>query len=114
MTRNYCADPFKRHKTKISRQVRLASKSLIDQVNDPRLKEGDYLCIDCKVRLTKRPKSLPVEESLVSQPQSDSGSQDEDHSAPSADTSLSEVEVNRQITEDVLPLLGVSPLTTSK
>ena len=130
MPRKECVDPFERHKTKVSKNIRPVNKQFVAEVNDAsRLKEGDYLCLNCRLRLTDDPKSL---QNFGSPPSSVAAStQDGQQSAssvlkPSADdlnvsfsepevnTSLSDVEVNRELTEEVLPLLGMSPLAASK
>lgn len=111
----YCADPFQKHKTKCRKRLWKVSKKLIDDVNDPRLKDGDFLCITCKIQLIKNPKCL----SAQNQDSSSSASQEaassvQDKSESTVNTSLSDAEVSREVTESVLPLIGVSPLTSSK
>lgn len=117
MPRNFCADPFQRHKTKLYKQLWPVSELMINEVNDPRLKEGDFLCIQCKIKLTQDPKSLPPknpDNSSSSSAQADTDSLPDDQSGPSAETSFSDQDTSRDVTEKVLPLIGVSPLTTSK
>ena len=119
MPQTHCADPFKKHKTKCHKGLWKVSQKLIDDVDDPRLKDGDFLCISCKIPLIKNPKSLPqqdqIQDSSSSSADQDSQSSiQENISEPAMDTSLSDAEVSREVTEAVLPLIGVSPLSSSE
>ena len=122
MPQNHCADPFQWHELKYRKQLWKVSKKLVNEVNDPRLKSGDFLCIACKISLVKKPKSLPKanlsprdeDNSPSSAPQAGPSSFQDEPSEPSVSTSLSDAEISREVTETVLPLIGVSPLTSSK
>ena len=102
-----CCDPYNRHGKKVRKCVRLVPESLVQAVNHSRLLTGDYLSDNCRKDLTKDPSSLPDEEENTSS-ESDNGSVSED--VESLASSLSDVEICRQETNQVLPLVGISPI----
>ena len=58
-----CSDPFKVHKSRIKKGLRNASKDLVTRVQDVRITSDTLLCVKCRLRLSKDPKSLPDLES---------------------------------------------------
>lgn len=110
MPRNVCCDPYKVHKTLKTKSLKKAPKDLIEKVCDDRVKDGDYLCIACTIKLNRNPKSLP------SPPREDSGSNftisAEEDECVLAESSTSEPEVNRMKADQVLSILDISPLVS--
>ena len=108
--RRVCADPFKRHKKLIRKNVKEASQLLISLVKDQRIQKGVYLCCSCRIKVKRDPESLPEIETL-----------DEDRSTPltprgpssSTETSVSSP-LARVDAESLMPLLGISPVRASK
>ena len=83
-----------------------------ESVNDARINADQFLCLNCRIKLTKDPRSLPVLESSSNS----SMIQDSDTSqecSESIGSSPSEAEISRQDTETVMPVLGISPLVTA-
>ena len=112
MPRDICCDPFKRHKKQILRSLEKPSQALIESVNDARINADQFLCLNCRIKLTKDPRSLPVLESSSNS----SMIQDSDTSqecSESIGSSPSEAEISRQDTEIVMPVLGISPLVSA-
>ena len=108
--RRVCADPFKRHKKLIRKNVEEVSQLLINLVKDERIQKGVYLCCSCRIKVRREPESLPEIETL-----------DEDQSTPSSPPGLSsstETSVSSPLArvdaESLMPLLGISPVRASK
>ena len=118
----YCCDPYKRHKNKVYKNLDEASDDLIKLVNDCRLTTGDVLCLACQIMLTKDPRSLPASESMPAPENSATSSECdliscgvESAAVASTGSSLSDAEIDREDTDRLMPVLGLSPLaSTSK
>ena len=123
--RIYCADPFKKHKSKILRGVQGATSALEASVNDARITKGTPLCVSCRTALKNDPSSLPL---LEENPLSSSQSSEETSIASSVkgptevSTSSSNQTVVEQVTEmeasqvvtEVLDSLEETPVRSSK
>lgn len=106
---HFCCDPYNRHKKQISKNVRLPKAELVEAVNDLRLTSSDYLCDNCRKKLTDNPKSLPEEESSSSL----SGSvsiEGPGSASESTGSSLADPDVSHQRISELLPSLDVSPM----
>ena len=105
----FCCDPYKRHKKRIFNALGQALHNLKRLVNDARLAIGDVLCNNCRCRLEKDPCSLPPQEEGASSSEHDRSLEE---AAPSRSTasSVSDAEISRQDADQVMPLLGLSPL----
>lgn len=111
MVRHICCDPYKKHKCQVSKNLRIVSESLADLVQDKRVEKGALLCMGCRVRLTKDPRSLPREETVSATCVEDtSGSGTEN----SSEISEPACDLSKEDTGRVLPMLGISPLRTSE
>ena len=97
------------------RSLEKPSQRLIESVNDPRVNADDMICTNCRKRLAKDPRSLPVLESSSSPivVQESESSHGDSGSMQSAGSSLSEADISRQDTETVMPILGLSPLASA-
>lgn len=110
--RQICCDPLKIHKRYIYKTLRPVSDKLVRLVNDPRLAIGDVLCTNCRNRLEADPHSLPPQEEVASSSEGASSSRSIEEAAPSRSTesSVSDAEISRKEADQVMPILGISPL----
>ena len=119
MSKQFCCDPYNRHKTRLSTRLTPVSELLVVRVNDSRLKRGDYICVTCEIKLTEDPKSLPIREAIQSSSSPASGTVEDDivsaGSVAAVESSESDPERSRLEADILMSILGVSPLAgTSK
>lgn len=126
---NYCYDPYKVHKTKVTRTVQSVSRDFAEAVGKPQIQDS-HICLSCRKRLLE-PDRKPLEheasdqgisgegvEGVIEPSQPASSSSSEKTAEPSSlDTTLEEIVsgADAAVTvSDVMSVLDQTPVRSSK
>ncbi|RXG53087.1 hypothetical protein Avbf_15849 [Armadillidium vulgare] len=105
---NYCIDPLKKHKKKISQNLRPVTKGLSDLIQE-KIKCNQLICDVCRKFIQKDPikclSALPVEEALKD---------DYDLKTTSSSSSASSIFVEKEKLVNVKKILDLSGVTPVK